>query len=62
MAGIPGAVHDASIWGECNLLQRIVDGEIMKESTSVINGFRIRPFILGDAAYPVRNFLVAPFK
>ncbi len=62
VSGIPGAVHDAAVWDECSLLKRIEKGEIMMEKSLNINGQNIRPFLLGDATYPVRNYLVTPYK
>ncbi len=62
IAGIPGAVHDANIWDSSSILKRIRNGEIMNESSKIIDGFTIRPFLLADAAYPVRNFMLCPYK
>ena len=62
MTGVPGSVHDASIWSDCQLLKDIVNRKILLEPKKVINGFELGPFILGDAAYPLREFMQVPYK
>lgn len=62
MAGVPGAVHDASIWNDSTVLKKIRRNEILNEEPLIINGRSVKPFLLGDAAYPVRTFMVCPYK
>lgn len=62
VSGVPGSVHDASIWADCSLLQSISNGQILCEEVKVIDQFELGPFVLGDAAYPLREYLQTPYK
>ena len=59
--GYPGSIHDAHIprdpalyiQAECNIL--------LTEPTDVIDGYKIKPLLIGDGAYPANTSLVKPF-
>lgn len=53
-AGWPGSVHDARVFRRSKLMEKLENNveEVCPEGT----------FILGDAAYPLRSYLLVPFK
>ena len=62
VSGVPGSVHDASIWADSSLLSGIVSGQILSDEPMEINSYLLKPYILGDAAYPTREYCVTPYK
>ncbi|XP_057317266.1 putative nuclease HARBI1 [Hydractinia symbiolongicarpus] len=52
--GWPGSVHDARVFGNSDLLQRISNDP----RTMVPNG----TFMVGDAAYKLETFMMTPYK
>ena len=60
-AGFPGSLHDARVFHNSNLYQRATDGDILKEPTVRIGGTDIRPYLVGDSAYPISPWLQKPY-
>ena len=50
--GWPGCVHDARVLRNSGLYQKAENGEMFIQDH----------FIIGDDAYPLRNWLITPFK
>ena len=59
--GYPGSVHDARVFRRNELHRRIIAGDIMG-GTRVINHVNVRPYLVGDTAYPLSPFLVTAFQ
>ena len=55
--GWPGSVHDARVLANSSVYEKIEKGELLCGLTK--DG--IRPFIVGDSAYPLRPWLMKPF-
>ena len=50
--GLPGSVHDA----------QAVAGDVLPAGkTKLIGGVQVPPYIIGDAAYPLKSWLMKPF-
>ena len=60
--GFPGSLHDARMLRLTDLFLAAENGDILFEPTLDLSGTVVRPFILGDSAYPKRNWLLQPFK
>lgn len=60
--GFPGSMHDARVLRLSNLFSLAEERRILTTPCMEINGLQIRPLILGDSAYPVRPWLMCPFK
>ena len=58
--GYPGSVHDARVF-RSELHRRIIAGDIMG-ATRVINHVNVRPYLVGDTAYPLSPFIVTAFQ
>ncbi|XP_068680624.1 uncharacterized protein [Montipora foliosa] len=59
-AGYPGSVHDARIFRRSDLFRQISMGDIMG-GTRVINNVNVRPYLIGDTAYPLRPYLMTAY-
>lgn len=51
--GWPGSVHDARVFRRSPLAENLECGKFCKNNST---------FLLGDAAYPLRQYLIVPFK
>jgi len=60
--GYPGSMHDARILRLSELYDAAENEQILMEPTFDINGTVLRPLILGDTAYPLKTWLLRPFK
>ena len=62
--GYPGSVHDARVFRRSELYRRIIAGDIRGGGgeTRVINHVNVRPYLVGDTAYPLSPFLVTAFQ
>lgn len=60
--GWPGSVHDARIFANSLLFQRITqDGLLSNGSPLTASGCQIPVCIIGDSAYPLQTWLMKPF-
>ena len=60
--GFPGSIHDARMCRATSVFQEAENGQILATPTDVINGYAVRPLILGDSAYPCTNWILKPFN
>ena len=61
MVGWPGSVHDARVLVNSQLYHRIQNKELLTTSSRTLLGKDIRPFLVGDSAYPLSTWLMKPF-
>ena len=62
MVGWPGRVHDARVLANSSLYARGQAETIFpQDKTQVINGVQVPVVIIGDAAYPLLEWLMKPF-
>ncbi len=54
-AGQPGGVHDAGQFAVSSLAKQLSRRQILAEPIIHLNGMEIRPYLLGDTAYPSRT-------
>ena len=60
--GWPGSVHDARVLVHSNFYKQAVAGDVLPASkTKLIGGVQVPPYIIGDAAYPLKSWLMKPF-
>ena len=55
--GWPGSVHDARVFVNSQLYNRIQNNKILDSSSIDISGTKILPFLVGDSAYPLSSWL-----
>jgi len=60
-AGYPGRMHDARVLRNSNIFTRAENREILTGPTVTIGGNDIRPYLVGDSAYSLSNWLLKPF-
>ena len=60
--GWPGSVHDARVLANSRLYQRAEGGSCFPLKKRDINGVETTPVIIGDAAYPLLNWLLKPYR
>ena len=54
-------MHDARILRNTHLFQRAENRDILCSPVDVIEGLRIRPLILADSAYTLKDWLIKPY-
>ena len=59
--GEPGSVHDTRVLHKSKLWDRASKGQILREPTVLVEGIPFKPFLLGDAGYPLLPWLMTPF-
>ena len=59
--GFPGSMHDARMLRSTLVFQRAQSDQIMCTPLDVIEGNRVRPFLLRDGAYPVTTWILKPY-
>ncbi|CAA7398892.1 unnamed protein product [Spirodela intermedia] len=58
----PGSSDDASHFRDSLLYRRLTAGEILRDAAAVpVRGHQLRPYVVGDWAYPLMSFLLTPF-
>jgi hypothetical protein len=58
----PGRVHDARVLVNSRLYQMAETGTLVPNISRNINNVQIPPIIFGDSAYPLKSWLMRPFK
>ena len=58
--GYPGSIHDAHILRDSALFIQAERNVLLTEPTDVIDGYKIRPLLIGDGAYPANTWFVKP--
>jgi hypothetical protein len=58
----PGGTHDATHLRESDLWQKLRAHEVLQEPVINVGGKEVKPFIVGDSAYPLSSFLLKPFN
>lgn len=60
--GWPGSVHDARVFTHSTICHQADSGTLLPSAYSTsIHGVQVPPFIIGDAAYPLKPWLMKPF-
>ena len=59
--GYRGSIHDVRILKGSALYIQAERSILLTESTDAIDGYKIRPLLIGDGAYPVNTWLVKSF-
>ena len=60
--GWPGSVHDARVLCHSQLYEQAQSGDILPSTHSkTISGVSVPPYLIGDAAYPLKTWLMKPF-
>ena len=59
--GFPGSVHDARMLRASTLYQKCEANELLTHPEKIMEEMRVRPFLLGDRAYPSTTWLVKPY-
>ena len=58
---VPGGTHDATHLRSNSLYRAIMQREILSEPTVSIGNVQVRPYIVGDSAYPLLAKIIKPF-
>jgi len=61
-AGQPGGVHDASQFVVSSLATQLSTRQILRAPIIQLGGMEIRPYLIGDTAYPSRPYMLKNFK
>ena len=60
--GYPGSIHDARVLRLSQVSQMAENEDVLAEPTIEIKGTDLRPLIVGDSAYPLKTWLICPFR
>ena len=52
--GWPGSVHDAGVFAQSNLYQKITHGNLILNKSVFISGVNVPLYMIGDSAYPMK--------
>lgn len=61
VVGFPGSAHDARVLRNSDIYVEAEAGAILQEPRINIGGREIRPYLVGDSAYPQAPWLIKPF-
>ena len=60
--GYPGSLHDARVLRQSQIFDAAENDLILTEPIVDVNGTIVWPLIVGDSAYPLKPWLLCPFK
>ena len=60
--GHPGSIHDVRVLRKSRIFDLAENEEILSARTRMVNGGLLKPMLVGDSAYPVKNWLMKPFS
>ncbi|CAM5112850.1 unnamed protein product [Natator depressus] len=60
--GWPGKVHDASIFRNSGLFQKLQEGTLFPDQKIIVGDVEMPMVILGDPAYPLMPWLMKPYR
>lgn len=60
-AGQPGGVHDAGQFAVSSLATQLSTRQILVNPVIHLSGLNIRPYLIGDSAYPSRPYMLKNF-
>ncbi|XP_067032375.1 uncharacterized protein [Acropora muricata] len=61
VCGFPGSAHDARVLRNCELYYNAERGNILQAPVVTTAGRDIRPYLVGNSAYPQAQRLIKPF-
>ena len=61
-AGQPSGVHDAGQFRWSSLYNELHQRHILSDPIIVVRGVQVKPYLIGDSAYPSRPYLLKNFK
>ena len=53
--GFPGNLHDGRVFRNSEIFQQCENEQILSDPIDVVEGVRVRPLIIEDSAYPLKN-------
>lgn len=59
--GFPRSMHDGRVLKRSDIFIRAERGDILTVPTTNVGGQEIRPYLVGDSAYPLSPWLIKPF-
>eukprot|EP00795_Rhopilema_esculentum_P003531 gene3531-2015_t len=59
--GFPGSIHDARVLRENSIYHTAERGDILNNPLAYIENQPVKPFIIGDGAYPLSSWLLKPY-
>ena len=62
VCGFPGSAHDARVLRNSELYYNAERGNILQAPVVTIGGRDIRPYLVGDSAYPQAPWLIKPIS
>ena len=60
--GYRGSIHDARVLRVRGIFDLAENEEILSARTRMVNGGLLKPMLVGDSAYPLKNWLIKPFS
>ena len=60
--GYPGSIHDARVLRLSGIFDLAENEEISSAPTRMVNGGLLRPMLVGDSAYLLKNWLIKLFQ
>lgn len=60
--GFPVSIHDSRVLRLSGIFNLAENEEILTAPTRMINRVQLRPMLVGDSAYPLKNWLLKPFS
>ena len=59
--GWPGSVHDTRIFYNSSFAYKVLAHSIMQEPILNIQGVHVLPYLVGDAGYPLKPYMMIPY-